>query len=50
MPKKEDLIKKINEAQSIKELVEIGHDIEKKDKSIDKAIREKMEVLIVEKK
>lgn len=50
MAKKDELIKKIGKAESMEELVKIGHAIEKKDKIIDKAIRDKMEALIAETK
>ena len=43
---KKDNLKKIAEAKSMEELVEIGHKIEKKDKDIDNAIRNKMNELL----
>jgi exonuclease VII small subunit len=42
MASKKYNINKIKKAETLKELVEIGHKIENKDKDIDRAIREKM--------
>ena len=46
MASKKSNIKKIEEAKSIEELVEIGHSIDKKDKDIDRSIRNKMNELL----
>jgi len=46
MASKKVKISNIKKAQSVSELVEIGHSIEKKDKDIDRAIREKMNELL----
>jgi len=46
--KKDKLLKQIEEVKTMAELVELGHSIEKKDKEIDKAIREKMNFFLAE--
>lgn len=48
MASKKVNISKIKQAKSIDELVKIGHSIEKKDKDIDRAIREKMNEFLSE--
>jgi hypothetical protein len=48
MATKKKIIEEIQNAKSMEELVEIGHAIEKKDKEIDRAIRDKMNSLLAE--